>query len=173
MKLKQKVSNLAGYLPNPFEHKEIFVYLFLLLFFVFSSSFATSRLISTIQTQKQMEEQRAEMQSYIAQWKQKSERVNKAAMRPVKPEQLDNVQMAILLNFQSHQINLSSLKEKMDKNEKNGKLYEIELNGEYPQIIDCIQHFNVKDALIGTKQFSMEMKDNKMRVHMTYKIYTK
>lgn len=173
MKLSHKLMELTEYLPNLLEHKDLLVSFAILIVLAFATSFTTSHLLLATHERQQTEDQMATMTSYLNTWRQKSEHINSATMRPIKTDQLDEVQMAILLNVQSHQLNLSSLKETGDKTEKDGKSYEMEFMGEYPQVIDCIEHFNVKDALIGIKELAMEMQGGKMRVRMMYKIYTK
>jgi len=173
VKLNHKLMELAEYLPNLLEHKDLLVCFGILIVLAFTTSFTTSHLLLATHERQQTEEQIATMTSYLNTWKQKSERINHASMRPVKSDQIDDVQMAILLNVQSHQLNLTSMKESGDKNEKDGKSFDMEFTGDYPQTIDCLEHFNVKDALIGIKDLAMEMQDDKMRVRLTYKIYTK
>lgn len=173
MKFDRKLVNVTEYLPNLLEHKDLLACFGILIVLAFATSFTTSHLILATNESQQIEEQRATMTSYLNTWKQKSEHINNATMRPVKAVQLDDVQMAVLLNIQSHQLNLTSLKEAGDKSEKDGRSFDIEFSGDYPQTIDCIEHFNVKDALIGIKDLSMEMQNGKMRTRVTYKIYTK
>ena len=173
MKFDHKLTGITEYLPNLLEHRDVLICFGVLIVLIFITSFTTSHLIIAANEQKQTEEQIATMTSYLDQWKQKSERINGATMRPVKAEQIDDVQMAVLLNVQSHQLNLASMKETGDKTEKDGKSYEMEFMGEYPQVIDCLEHFSAKDALIGIKSLSMAMKDGKIDVRLTYKIYTK
>lgn len=173
MKLNHKVMELAEYLPNLLEHKDLLACFGILIVLAFATSFTTSHLLLATHESQQTEEQIATMTSYLNTWRQKSERINHATMRPVKSDQIDEVQMAVLMNIQSHKLNLTSMKESGDKNEKDGKSFDMEFIGDYPQVIDCLEHFNVKDALIGIKDLGMEMQDEKMRVRLTYKIYTK
>lgn len=161
------------YLPNLLEHKDLLVCFAVLLVLIFVTLFATSHLLIATNERQTKEQQIVTMTNYLNQWKEKSARINSATMRPVDASQLDSVQTAVLFNIQSNQLSLSTLREETGKNTQNGKSYEMEFEGAYPQVIQCLEHFQAKDALISIESLSMSQRQGKIQTKMTYKVYTK
>jgi len=161
------------YLPNLVRQKKIIAHIFMLIVLIFTVSFATSHLLIAYHDKQKTESEIANMQSFLKEWKEKSNVINTASMRPVDPKQLDMVQTEILFNIQTNHLNLVSLKDAQKTNQINGHVFAVEFTGPYDNAIQCLQNFRAKDALIGIQHLNLEMQNGMMHVKMSYKIYTK
>lgn len=115
------------------------------------------------------------MKSYVEEYSVKAEQLNHEAYRPVKNEQVENVQSNILLLLQVNQMNLLGFKNiKSTEKTQTGQIYEIDFIGSWPATVQVLRNFHVRDALISTKntKFTPD-KGGAVKTTMQYKIYSK
>lgn len=167
------MSSLLEHLPNLTEHKGLLARLLALVLLVFAVSYATSHLFLAYSERQEKLDQIAMMKDYLGKWKEKRASADDALLRPVAQDRVDTVQTGIIFHVQSLKLSMEGLKEVAGKKETNGKSYELEFSGPYPETVQCLEGFRSKDALIGIQGVSMSMREGKIHTRMTYKIYTK
>lgn len=150
------------------------LYAVLLLALVFSVSFGTSKLVLSYQTAQDTKQQIASMNNFLEEWTKKTALLNHAAYRPVKAEQVDNVQTNLLMALQVNQLDLTGFKSvpATGKNE-DCRTFEMEFAGAYESTIHFLEDFHAKDALISIHSLKMESNKGKIKTSIQYKIYIK
>ncbi len=106
----------------------------------------------------------------VSEWQKKADRLNKETFRPVTVEQANQVQNRIL---QFVEVNQLSMLGATEHNDINGRLYEIDISGNWGNIIDFLRSFAFDDALTVIKSVTMDMEQGRMQAHVVYEIYTK
>jgi hypothetical protein len=155
--------------------KEMVLYLVSAFFLLIIAVFAFGKCLLAVQTISDTKAQIGTMQSYVAEYGAKAIQLNKEDYRPVLLEQVDSVQSDILLLLQANQVNLLSFKNIKESNKTpNGQIFEIDCDGSWASLVQVIQNFHAKDALISILNVKFDPeKDGKVKAIVQYKIYTK
>lgn len=171
--------------------------LVLVIVMVISSSF----LYTSYTRAKDTEAKIAEIHSFLYDWQNKVDKLNSAELRPVSIKNLDDIQATLLFTLQNNHLKLNSFRaltpikhkkakpnnpdnESVDNssevqddsskdNLQNSKYdFEIVFEGEYEPVMQYINGFKSKNALINIQ--SVELKSNKgiITAHLRYRAYT-
>lgn len=160
-------------MPSLMEHKRLVIQIVVLTVLIFLVSMLTSHLFISYKEKTDKQQQIAIMQSFINEWKDKNEQLNKNTMRPVEAKVLDTVQTDIIFGLQANKVNITSIKDEKGDKSANGRSYTADFNGQYPDVMRSLQHFQSKDALVSLRHVKMEMKNGLVSSQVTYKIYTR
>lgn len=164
---KETLSEIAS------EHKKLFFtgcIIIVLLFILFTLG---TRLLVAYNTKTANENKITEMQTFIKDYDKKMTLLKDSSSQPVAKTELEKVQTSVLFNMQKYALNLKSLKEPSNQQaEKNGHIYQVELEGDFNNTINFLKNFSDNTALIGIKALHITMKQNLINSKLTYKIYT-
>lgn len=151
------------------------LYLIVVILLLVVAIFAFGKCVLAAQTVSDTKKEIGIMQNFVTEYGAKAVQLNKAEYRPVLSEQVDSVQSNILLLLQANQVNLLSFKNIKDSNKNpNGQIFEMDYEGSWSAIVQVIQGFHAKDALLSILNVKfVPEKDGKVKVTMQYKIYTK
>lgn len=130
----------------------------------------TGYTIHTFHSQQERQGQIAVMTQTIADWQEKADRINSERLRPVTPEQAKEVKSRILLAAQGNQLNILG---SADHADENGRLCELDVSGDWGNMVNFLKNFGSSDALVGIKGLAMNMEQGKIQAHVVYEIYTK
>lgn len=130
----------------------------------------TGYTIHTFHSQQERQGQIAVMTQTIADWQEKADRLNSERLRPVTPEQAKEVKSRILLAAQGNQLNILG---SADHADENGRLCELDVSGDWGNMVNFLKNFGSSDALVGIKGLAMNMEQGKIQAHVVYEIYTK
>ena len=126
--------------------------------------------VHTFHSQQERQGQIAVMTQTIADWQEKADRLNSEKLRPVTPEQAKEVKSRILLAAQGNQLNILG---SADHSDENGRLCELDVSGDWGNMVNFLKNFGSSDALVGIKGLAMNMEQGKIQAHVVYEIYTK
>ncbi len=130
----------------------------------------TGYTVHTFHSQQERQGQIAVMTQTIADWQEKADRINSERLRPVTPEQAKEVKSRILLAAQGNQLNILG---SADHADENGRLCELDVSGDWGNMVNFLKNFGSSDALVGIKGLAMNMEQGKIQAHVVYEIYTK
>lgn len=130
----------------------------------------TGYTVHTFHNQQERQGQIAVMTQTIADWQEKADRLNSEKLRPVTPEQAKEVKSRILLAAQGNQLNILG---SADHADGNGRLCELDVSGDWGNMVNFLKNFGSSDALVGIKGLAMNMEQGKIQAHVVYEIYTK
>lgn len=130
----------------------------------------TGYTVHTFHSQLERQGQIAVMTQTIADWQEKADRLNSEKLRPVTPEQAKEVKSRILLAAQGNQLNILGSADHVDE---NGRLCELDVSGDWGNMVNFLKNFGSSDALVGIKGLAMNMEQGKIQAHVVYEIYTK
>lgn len=130
----------------------------------------TGYTVHTFHNQQERQGQIAVMTQTIADWQEKADRLNSEKLRPVTPEQAKEVKSRILLAAQGNQLNILG---SADHADENGRLCELDVSGDWGNMVNFLKNFGSSDALVGIKGLAMNMEQGKIQAHVVYEIYTK
>ena len=130
----------------------------------------TGYTVHTFHSQQERQGQIAVMTQTIADWQEKADRLNSEKLRPVTPEQAKEVKSRILLAAQGNQLNILG---SADHADENGRLCELDVSGDWGNMVNFLKNFGSSDALVGIKGLAMNMEQGKIQAHVVYEIYTK
>ena len=130
----------------------------------------TGYTVHTFHSQQERQGQIAVMTQTIADWQEKADRLNSEKLRPVTPEQAKEVKSRILLAAQGNQLNILG---SADHADENGRLCELDVSGDWGNMVNYLKNFGSSDALVGIKGLAMNMEQGKIQAHVVYEIYTK
>ena len=130
----------------------------------------TGYTVHTFHSQQERQGQIAVMIQTIADWQEKADRLNSEKLRPVTPEQAKEVKSRILLAAQGNQLNILG---SADHADENGRLCELDVSGDWGNMVNFLKNFGSSDALVGIKGLAMNMEQGKIQAHVVYEIYTK
>ncbi len=130
----------------------------------------TSYTVHTFHSQQERQGQIAVMTQTIADWQEKADRLNSEKLRPVTAEQAKVVKSRILLAAQGNQLNILG---SADHADENGRLCELDVSGDWGNMVNFLKNFGSSDALVGIKGLAMNMEQGKIQAHVVYEIYTK
>ena len=130
----------------------------------------TGYTVHTFHSQQERQGQIAVMTQTIADWQEKADRLNSEKLRPVTPEQAKEVKSRILLAAQGNQLNILG---SADHSDENGRLCELDVSGDWGNMVNFLKNFGSSDALVGIKGLAMNMEQGKIQAHVVYEIYTK
>lgn len=130
----------------------------------------TGYTVHTFHSQQEKQGQIAVMTQTIADWQEKADRLNSEKLRPVTPEQAKEVKSRILLAAQGNQLNILG---SADHADENGRLCELDVSGDWGNMVNFLKNFGSSDALVGIKGLAMNMEQGKIQAHVVYEIYTK
>ena len=120
--------------------------------------------------QQEKQGQIAVMTQTIKDWQEKADRLNGEKFRPVTEEQAKEVKSRILFAAQGNQLNLLGA---ADHAEENGRLCELDVSGDWGNMMNFLKNFGSSDALVGIRGLAMNMEQGKIQAHVVYEIYTK
>lgn len=170
------MNEILSYIPNIAnlkDQKSLIINIVVLIALSFVVSYTTSHLLISYADLKETEEKIATMEKYVADYRNKREKVRDIPFRPVVASKIDDVQTKIIFSVQALNLHLNSLKELPAKKEQRGKAYELEFVGEYKETLDCLQNFGSKEALVSFRKLTMQAKDGLIHTKLVYKIYAK
>lgn len=130
----------------------------------------TGYTVHTFHSQQERQGQIAVMTQTIADWQEKADRLNSEKLRPVTSEQAKEVKSRILLAAQGNQLNILG---SADHADDNGRLCELDVSGDWGNMVNFLKNFGSSDALVGIKGLAMNMEQGKIQAHVVYEIYTK
>jgi len=130
----------------------------------------TGYTVHTFHSQQERQGQIAVMTQTIADWQEKADRLNGEKFRPVTEEQAKEVKSHILFAAQGNQLNLLGA---VDHAEENGRLCELDVSGDWGNMMNFLKNFGSSDALVGIRGLAMNMEQGKIQAHVVYEIYTK
>ena len=130
----------------------------------------TGYTVHTFHSQQERQGQIAVMTQTIADWQEKADRLNSEKLRPVTSEQAKEVKSRILLAAQGNQLNILG---SADHADENGRLCELDVSGDWGNMVNFLKNFGSSDALVGIKGLAMNMEQGKIQAHVVYEIYTK
>ena len=130
----------------------------------------TGYTVHNFHSQQERQGQIAVMTQTIADWQEKADRLNSEKLRPVTPEQAKEVKSRILLAAQGNQLNILG---SADHADENGRLCELDVSGDWGNMVNFLKNFGSSDALVGIKGLAMNMEQGKIQAHVVYEIYTK
>lgn len=137
-------------------------------------AFASTHLILSYRSARQIEDQKAEMQATIQKFQSHVEFLNQQKYRPIPQNKLGDVQTDLLLQAQAHTLNLVNMKTiPPDRKNPNIYGYTMTVAGSYENIIDYLKKFGSRDALLNIIQLQIEPKDGMVDASITYRVYTK
>ena len=122
-------------------------------------------------------EQKDTMTKYIESYNNLAKKINEAKFKAVSEDQLDNVQSEIIMQIQTHNLQLIKLNSpgKNDNvNKIHGKAYELTVLGAWADTLHFIDQLGSKDALISDRYISMKPdKSGQIQTVIEYKVYVK
>ena len=130
----------------------------------------TGYTIHAFHSQQERQGQIAVMTHTIEDWQEKADRLNSEKLRPVTVKQAQEVKKRIIFAAQGNQLNLLG---SSDHAEANGRLCELDVSGDWGNIVNFLKNFGSGDALVGIKGLAMNMEKGKIQAHVVYEIYTK
>ena len=130
----------------------------------------TGYTIHAFHSQQERQAQIAVMTHTIEDWQEKADRLNSEKLRPVTAKQAQEVKKRIIFAAQGNQLNLLG---SSDHAEANGRLCELDVSGDWGNIVNFLKNFGSGDALVGIKGLAMNMEKGKIQAHVVYEIYTK
>lgn len=130
----------------------------------------TGYTIHVFHDQQEKQGQIAVMTQTVDDWQKKADRLNGEKFRPVTEEQAKVVKSRILLAAQGNQLNLLG---SADHADENGRLCELDISGEWGNMVNYLKNFGSSDALVSIKGLAMNMEQGKIQAHVVYEIYTK
>ena len=121
-----------------------------------------------------MEDKIASMQKVTETYAQKKSLLEKAEARPVPESQVDDVQTAVLVQIQSHGLELSQMSSPSQTEKEKAKIYDMELRGSYENVMDFLSTFRQKtNALISILSVSFRPDKEMIHMSMKYKLYVR
>lgn len=138
------------------------------LFFAFISM--TAYTINTYHQEQERQGEIAVMTRTVEDWQAKADQLNKEEFRPVTLKQAGEVKSRILFAAQGNQLNLLGTS---DHAEENGRLCELDVSGDWGNVMNFLKNFGAGDALVGIRALAMNMEQGKIQAHVVYEIYTK
>ena len=167
------MNKLKAILPALQERKRMF-FLFVAVGVLLVVLFLCGTRLTLAYSERQKEERRIqEMERFVREYQGLQEKINASELYPVADADVERIQTVILLHFKKYALNLESLKEIQNKNNRHGHVYQIAISGSYESTVDCLRTFFVRSALIGFREMSMQMRNGSLHTTLTYKIYTK
>ncbi|TYZ20198.1 hypothetical protein [Selenomonas ruminis] len=130
----------------------------------------TGYTVHVFHDQQEIQGRIAVMTQTVSDWQKKADRLNGEKFRPVTEEQAKVVKSRIILAAQGNQLNLLG---SADHAEENGRLCELDISGEWGNMVNFLKNFGSSDALVSIKGLAMNMEQGKIQAHVVYEIYTK
>ena len=124
-----------------------------------------------------VQEQATEMKTFVTNFNQKVNELNKEDLRAITDDELDEVQSNLIFSVQVNNLELITLRNlslQDDMEKEHGKSFEMTLVGSWKDSVNFIKGFGSKDALIAMRnvRFAPES-DGRIRTTLEYKIYIK
>ena len=165
--LKDIISEIAS------EHKKLFMLGLITLLLVFVAIMLTTKLSMAWSDKQTTEQQIRNIRHFLIEYDEKAAKLEHSSFRPVPADQIDSVQASLLSNVQNHNLNLKSLKEITQQNqEKNGRVFQIDFEGDFDHTVLFLNNFGVNHALIAIKSIHLIPQHNSLNTKLDYKIYT-
>jgi hypothetical protein len=130
----------------------------------------TACTVHVFHDQQERQGQIGVMTQTVKDWQEKADRLNGEKFRPVTEEQAKEVKSRILFAAQGNQLNLLGA---ADHAEENGRLCELDVSGDWGNMMNFLKNFGSSDALVGIRGLAMNMEQGKIQAHVVYEIYTK
>lgn len=135
---------------------------------------AAGKLTSDINTANETRAKISEMEMQVNDFKHKAEIINNASLKPVAPDQVDEVQADIMHKVKSMGLTLEDCKVNDSSGQDiNFKSYEMSINGPYEKVIKFLQEFGSRDALILLAEIDLNPVKNNIQAKFSYRIYVK
>ena len=170
-------STLIKNLPIILKDKSIMslfvVFVSLIMLLIFSVGLAINEYSKAEEVKIQIET----MNNYLKEWNEKRQKLGREKYRPVKPEQVEQIQSQIILNLKGNNLvmdGLRSVREETEGKNKNFRhmTYELSVTGNYENTMKLLTNFNVENALITIKSLNISPEtEDKFKTKMVYKIY--
>ena len=130
----------------------------------------TACTVNVFHEQQERQGQIGVMTQTVKDWQEKADRLNGEKFRPVTEEQAKEVKSRILFAAQGNQLNLLG---SADHAEENGRFCELDVSGDWGNMVNFLKSFGSSDALVGIRGLAMNMEQGKIQAHVVYEIYTK
>lgn len=162
------------FLPKLMQSKDLLAYAVVAGLLILTVFFGLGKLVLAYQYSTDTKAQIESMESYLGDWKAKTDQLNHAQMRPVQANQVDNVQTDLMMHLQVYSLNLTKFAalNKDNKKEKD-KTFEMDFEGPYPAVMSFLENFHSKDALISIRSLEMEPSKDIIKASISYKVYVK
>ena len=171
------MNNFMRYIPTFFESKDMVFYVASVLLLSLLAIFCFGKLGFAYQNAMDTKEQITSMTDFVNEWNDQVYKVNKEPYRPVRLDQVDDVQSNILLMMTANQLNMNSFKtvqEMGSQKNPSGSVYEMEIEGNWDSTVRILENFHVRDALISINSVKLvPTKNAGVKTTLVYKIYTK
>lgn len=165
---------IARYIPLIKKEKSLLISVLSVIFLLLIVIATSTKLVSSYQTAQQVKQQVNTMNTFLDEWKHKTDFLNKENYRPVKENQVDFVQSDLLANLKANTLELKGFKA-IATNEKGSKdrNFEMTFSGSYESTIAYLNNFHTKDALVNIYNLKMQSENGKIKTVIQYKIYVK
>ncbi|MEN6623287.1 MAG: hypothetical protein ABFD50_17295 [Smithella sp.] len=170
------LKKIFHYIPRFFSSKDMIVYLTAVILLSVLAFFGFGKLAFAYQNAQDTKEKIADMTAFVDDWNQQVIKLNQEPYRPVREDQVDDVQSNILLLMAANQLSMNSFKSIQDASQKkpSGSLYEMEVEGPWESTVRILGNFHVRDALLAIQNVKLSpVKNGGVKTILEYKIYTK
>ncbi len=140
------------------------------LLVVFSFGFAWDSYQQAEATKQKM----VSMQKLTETYAQKKALLEQEEARPIQDSQIDDVQTAVLVQIQSHGLELSQMSSPAQSDKTKDRIFDMELRGSYDDTMDFISTFRQKTkALVAILSVSFRPDKEKVKTSIKYKLYVR
>ncbi len=128
---------------------------------------------------EEVKSQISEMEKYLTEWQDKRHELAGEKFRPIKEDEVENVQSEILMNISGTGLEMNGLRsiKEEEKEKKNkaaaNKSYELTFSGNYENTMKLLTNFRVRNVLMTIRSVNIVPEDEKFKTKVFYKIYVR
>ncbi|MBR5162543.1 MAG: hypothetical protein IKW79_00815 [Schwartzia sp.] len=162
------------YFSKVFSDRSVIAY-FVVLFILFGLvAFAFGFAWDSYQQAEETKQKIASMQKATETYALKKALLEKEEARPIQESQVDEVQTAVLLQIQSHGLELSQMSSPSQSDKEKARIYDMELRGSYEDTMEFISTFRQKTkALIAIMSVNFRPDKEAIKTSIKYKLYVR
>ncbi len=170
------MSVLKEYFPRLIKSKAFLIQTVLLavlivLLFTFSGS-----LFMSYQQAEANQQQINTIETFLAQFAEQKKFLESISERPVKLDELDSIQTEIFKQIKKYHLNLvrfNAKDAKSGKDTKNTKDFEMTISGDYANVMEFLNDFHAKNALMHIRYLNLRQQQGKFFADVVYTVYVR
>ncbi len=161
------------YFPRLAKSKQFLIYAGIVIVLVIVLVGFSGNLVMAYQKAEENQQKTATIEAFLAKFAEQKKFLEGIEERPVKAEELDDVQTELFKQIKRYHLNLVrfNAKDPSGKKSSNAREYAMAVSGDYVNVMEFLNDFHARNALMTIKYLGLSQSQGKFNADIVYLVY--
>ncbi len=166
---------LKEYFPRLTKSKSFLLQFSVLILLVLLIIYFSGSLFTAYDKAQANQEEINKIETFLAQFSEKKKFLESVSERPVMASELDEIQSTLFKQIKRYHLNLVRFagKDHSGSDDKNAQNFNMTISGDYVSVMEFINDFHAKDALMHIRYLSLHQQQDKFIAELVYTVYVR